>query len=220
MSDELKKDTQGEQPTIESTTEESTTAETEALTVEETKTQDSDVDFHKAELEKELARKAFKEREAKRRSDAPDSSESSAKGTSISDAAEIARLAAQEVLAVVQKDKRDQLLSDMSESDSERELIEYHLENTIKSSGDIKRDIENAKKFANINRIAAVKKEEEFARANKAPVAGASASALGTVKADDYSDIPQVDVASLQAIAAASGKSFDELAKSWRANKK
>lgn len=140
---------------------EETTEETQETTVEETEeveneeeSTEGDEDIHKQELvrlkkdnddkDKKIADLSYKVRENKREEVKEETQDTSNFVTKEDLAKHEQRIFQTQI---------DSEINNVSDSDSEKELIKYHLENSVRPSGNIKDDVESAKLLANKRKI-------------------------------------------------------------------
>lgn len=100
------------------------------------------------------------------------------KATGTPDTSEISEI--KELLASLVGDKLDTAISSVAKSETEKTLIKYHLEHSIKSSGNITEDIKRAKILANVPVLESETEEDDADARVLARLSGASISGSGT----------------------------------------
>jgi hypothetical protein len=156
-----------DETTVEETQETNNVEEETVVETEETTTDNDEYAEELARLKKEnenkdkkIANLSYKVREQKR--EEKEETQDTSNFVTKEDLAEHER----KILGV----QIDTEISKVSGSESETQLIKYHLENSVKSSGNITEDVENAKLFANKQKIFqenAMVKKEAIANQNK-----------------------------------------------------
>lgn len=97
----------------------------------------------------------------------------------------------EEVKSELHRDKVESLVSGLAESDDEAELVRFHLENSIKPSGDAEEDVRRAKALANVKRAEASKEAmREVLRAERTKTTAPSFSGrkIAEDKQPSYTD--------------------------------
>lgn len=81
-----------------------------------------------------------------------------------------------EVRKFIQESAEEKHISEVSTNDEEAKLIRFHLDNTLKRSGDVKKDVEVARLLANRHLLAQAEEREEESRLDMASRSGRGAS--------------------------------------------
>lgn len=184
---EVKEDEQEEETSdspSEETTEETQEEESKEESTEENSS--SQEDFHKKELErleKEKGQvqhnldKAIKEKTAyKKQLEAYETESTDDDEDPDEKLRALVREEMEGVKAYIAASQSDALIGKYARNDSEKQLIQYHLQNTIRTSGNLEEDIKRAQILANPNRSIQTAEEIERAKAAKNSVSKTASS--------------------------------------------